>query len=57
MSCSYKSQKRRKKIVNAFQETLDSSKRKPNITWIDQSSELYKSSFKKGLKDNDIEIY
>ena len=56
MSCSYKSQKRREKIVNVFQEILDSPKRKPNITWVDQSSELYNSSFKEGLKDNDIEI-
>ena len=56
MSCSYKSQKRRKKIVNVFQEILDSPKRKPNITWVDQGRELYNSSFKEGLKDNDIEI-
>ena len=56
MSCSCKSQKRRKKIVNVFQEILDISKRKPNITWVDHGSELYNSSFKEGLKDNDIEI-
>ena len=56
MSCSCKSQKRRKKIFNVFQEILDISKRKPNITWVDQGSELYNSSFKEGLKDNDIEI-
>ena len=56
MSCSCKSQKRRKKFFNVFQEILDISKRKPNITWVDQGSELYNSSFKEGLKDNDIEI-
>ena len=29
-------------IVNAFQSILDSSKRKPNKTWVDQCSEFYK---------------
>ena len=44
-------------IVNAFQSILDSSKRKPSKIWINQGSEFYNSSFKKWLKDNDIEIY
>ena len=44
-------------IVNAFQRILDSSKRKPNIIWVDQSNEFYSNSFKKWLKDNDIKIY
>ena len=44
-------------IVNALQKILDSSKRKPNKTWIDQGSESYNSSFKKWLKDNGIEMY
>ena len=44
-------------IVNAFQSILDSSKRKPSKIWINQGSEFYNSSFKRWLKDNDIEIY
>ena len=41
-------------IVNVFQSTLDSSKRKPNKIWVDQGNEFYNSSLKKWLKDNDI---
>ena len=44
-------------IVNAFQKILDKSARKPNKIWVDQGSEFYNSSFKKWLKDIDIEIY
>ena len=44
-------------IVNAFQQILDKSVRKPNKIWVDKGSELYNSSFKKWLKDNDIEMY
>ena len=44
-------------IVNAFQSLLDSSKRKPNKTWVDQRSEFYNDVFKKFLKDNDISMY
>ena len=52
-------------IVNAFQKLLkesDRSKtkykgRKPNKIWVDKGSEFYNNSFKKWLKDNDIEIY
>ena len=44
-------------IVNAFQKLLDSSKRKPNKTWVDQGSEFYNNSFKKWLKDNGISMY
>ena len=44
-------------IVNAFQKILDKSGRKPNKIWVDKGSEFYNSSFKKWLKDNDIEIY
>ena len=32
-------------------------KRKPNKTWIDQDSESYNNSFKKLLKENDIEMH
>ena len=44
-------------IVNAFQNILDSSKRKPNKIWVDQGSEFYNSSFEKWLEDNDIKMY
>ena len=44
-------------IVNAFQKTLKESDRKPNKIWVDKRSEFYNNSFKKWLKDNDIEMY
>ena len=44
-------------IVNAFQKILDDSTRKQNKIWVDQGSEVYNNSFKKWLKDNDIEMY
>ena len=44
-------------IVNAFQEILNDSKRKPNKIWVDKGSEFYNNSFKKWLKDNDIVMY
>ena len=44
-------------ITNAFQKNLKESNRKPNKIWVDKGSELYNSSFKKWLKDNDIEMY
>ena len=44
-------------IVDAFQKILDRSERKPNKIWLDKGSEFYNSSFKKGLKDNDIEMH
>ena len=31
--------------------------RKPNKIWVDKGSEFYNNSFKKWLKDNDIEMY
>ena len=43
--------------VNAFQKILDNSARKPNKIWEDKGSEFYNNSFKKWLKDNDIETY
>ena len=46
-----------KDIVNAFQNKLDCSKRKPSKIWFDQGSEFYNNSFKKWLKDNGIEMY
>ena len=43
-------------IVNAFQKISDDSNRKLNKIWIDKGSEFYDSSFKKWLKDNNIEM-
>ena len=42
--------------VDAFQKILDDSNRKPNKIWINKESEFYNNSFKKWLKDNDIEM-
>ena len=44
-------------IVNGFQKISKESNRKPNKMWVDKGSEFYNSSFKKWLKDNDIEMY
>ena len=44
-------------IVSAIQKALDKSARKPNNIWVDKGSEFCNSSFKKWLKDNDIEMY
>ena len=44
-------------IVNAFQNILDNSKRKPNKIWVDKGSEFYNNSFKKWLQDNNIAMY
>ena len=44
-------------IVNAFQEILNNSKKKPNKIWVDQGSELYNNHLKKWLKDNKLEMY
>ena len=44
-------------VVDVFQKILDDSDRKPNKMWIDKGVEFYNSSFKKWLKDNDIEMY
>ena len=43
--------------VNAFQKILKESNRRPNKIWVDKGSEFYNNSFKKWLKDNDIEMY
>ena len=44
-------------IVNAFQDILKKSSRKPNKIWVDKGSEFYNNCFKKCLQDNDIVIY
>ena len=43
-------------IVDDLQKTLNHSNRKPNKIWVDKRNEFYNNSFKKWLKDNDIEI-
>ena len=35
----------------------ESDRRKPNKIWVDKESEFYNGSFKKWLKDNDIDMY
>ena len=44
-------------ITNAFQKILKESDRKPNKIWVDKGSKFYNSSFKKWLKDNNINMY
>ena len=44
-------------IVNGFQIISKESNRQPNKIWVDKGSEFYNSSFKKWLKDYDIEMY
>ena len=36
---------------------MKESNRRPNKIWIDKGSEFYNNSFKKWLKDNDIEMH
>ena len=42
---------------NAFEKILKEPNRKPNKIWVDKGSEFHNNSFKKWLKDNDIEMY
>ena len=52
-------------IVDIFQKILKESDRgkakskgrKPNKIWVGKGSEFYNNSFKKWLKNNDIEMY
>ena len=44
-------------IVNAFNQIIKQSNRKPNKIWVDQGSEIYNRNFKKWLSDNDIIMY
>ena len=44
-------------ITNGFQKILEEFNRKPTKIWADKGSEFYNISFKKWLKDNDIEMY
>ena len=51
-------------IVDAFQKLISEGskaesqwRRKPNKIWVGKGSDFYDNSFKKWLKDNDIEMY
>ena len=44
-------------IADAFQKILDDLDRKPNKVWVDKGRKFYNSSFKKWLKNNDIEMH
>ena len=44
-------------IVNAFQNILDESMRKPNKIWVDKGSGFYNKSTKSWLEKNDIEMH
>ena len=44
-------------VTKAFQEVLDESYRKPIKIWVDKGSEIYSSSMKSWLEENDIEMY
>ena len=44
-------------ILNAFQKILKESDRRPNKISVVKGSEFYNNSFKKWLKDNDIEMH
>ena len=55
MGCSLKD-KKGVSIVHVFQKTLNDSARKPNKIWVNKGNESYYNSFKKWLKDHDIEM-
>ena len=44
-------------IVNAFNNIIKQSNRKPNKIWVDQGGEFYNHNFKKWLSGNDIIMY
>ena len=44
-------------IVNAFQNILNDSKRKPNKIWVDKGGEFYNRSVKSWLEKNDKKMY
>ena len=48
---------RSKKELLLLMSVSDKLKRKPNKIWIDQDSESYNNSFKKLLKENNIEMH
>ena len=44
-------------IVNAFNNIIKQSNRKPNKIWVDQGGEFYNNVLEKWLSDNDINMY
>ena len=50
-------EKNGKTIVNAFQDILNSSKRKPNKIRVGKGSELYDRQIRSWLEKNDIEMH
>ena len=40
-----------------FKKILEDSNRKSNKIWVDKGSQFYNNSFKKWVKDNNIEMY
>ena len=44
-------------LADSNRSEAKSKGRKPNKIWVDKGSEFYNNSFKKWLKDNDIEMY
>ena len=44
-------------VINAFQNILGSSNRKPNKIWVDQGGGFYSYLFKGFLKNNKTEMY
>ena len=44
-------------IINAFQNILQKSNRRPNKIWVDKDSEFYNRSMKSWLEKDDIEMY
>ena len=44
-------------ITDAFQKILNDLNRKPNKMWVNKGSKFCNNSFKKWLKDNDIEMH
>ena len=40
-----------------FKKILKESDRRPNKIWVEKGSEFYNNSFRKWLRDNDMEMY
>ena len=55
MGCSFKRQKG-VTIANAFQNILNSLKRKPNKIWVDKGSEFFNRSVKSWLEKNNRNV-
>ena len=56
MNCFFERLKNILQLLIHFKKKLDKPNRKPNVLWIDKSSEFYIRSLKSRLQD-DIEMY